>query len=662
MTAAERIETSTQFADTPRGWAERWQVELAAARESVAKWHKQGDEVVKRYLDERKAEQNEQTRWNLFTANVDTQQALLYGQTPKVDVTRRFGDARDDVARVAGETLQRLLNCDIESEDDTYAEALQHALEDRLLPGMGVVRIRYDVKMEDVAAVAEERDPTTGMVLVEAVEAAERKVPGTERVETDYVYWKHFLWSPARVWRDVRWVAFRADMSREQLVARFGKELGSQVPLDGGLVSKEERAKGCPDPWARAEVWEVWDKASRRVFWYVDGFSSVLDMKDDPLGLPGFFPCPRPLAGRTTTREFIPRPDFVMAQDLYNEIDEISTRVGLLTKAIRAAGVYDRNNAGVQRLLSEASHNELIPVDNWAMFAEKGGVRGAVDWLPLDQIVNAVTALDARREVAKSALYEVTGMSDLMRGQQVANGTPGEAQVKARFASIRMQRMQDEFARFASEVQRLKAHVISTQFDDATILARSNMEMTPDEPIVSQALAFIRDKFAQYRVEVKPESVSLADFAAMQEERSGLLAAVTAFVTAAAPLAQQMPGSMPFLLQMLQWFVSGQRGASEIEGVLDGAIAAAQQAQQAAAQQPPQPDPKLLTTQAKVQGDLAKVKAESDARLQEIQAEVAADAQREQNQMVYNVREAALKQQISDANRPETGALPGGRR
>lgn len=656
MTQPERIETAAQFADNPSGWAQRWQVELQAARDNVRKWHEQGDKVVKRFLDERDGDEDKQTRWNLFTANVETQQALLYGQTPKVDVTRRFGDSADDVARVAGEVMSRHLNCDIESEDDTYAEALRLALEDRLLPGMGTVRVRYAVDMEPVPAQDAVLD-SAGAVLVEAVEEGERKSPGSERVETDYVYWKDFMWSPARVWRDVRWVAFKADMSREQLVTRFGKDIGSQVPLGNGLVSREDRDKGTPDPWARAEVWEVWDKPSRRVFWYVEGFGSVLDAKEDPLRLLGFFPCPKPLVGHTTTRAFMPRPDFVIAQDLYNEIDQISTRVALLTNAIRAAGVYDKQNVGVQRLLSDASNNELIPVDNWALFAEKGGVRGAVDWLPLDQIVNAITALDQRREVAKAALYEVTGMSDLLRGQAAAsNVTATEQSIKARFASVRLQRLQDEFARFASDVQRLKAHIIATQFDDDTILARSNVMMTPDAPLAGKALAFIRDQFAQYRIEVKPESVSLSDFAAMQDERNGVLQAVTTFITAAAPLAQQMPGSMPFLLQMLQWFVSGQRGSSEIEGVLDQAIAAAQQMQQTQAQQPQQPDPKLLVAQLKEQGDLQKIEKESQARLVELQAEVQADAQREQNQMVYNVKEAALKQQIGDASRSQQQA------
>lgn len=656
MSTAERIETSTQFKDDPRGWAQRWQVELSAARDNVRKWHEQGSKVVKRFLDEREAEQEDQTRWNLFTANVETQMALLYGQTPKVDVTRRFADSADDVARVAGETLQRLLNCDIESDDDTYAEALRLALEDRLLPGMGTVRVRYDVKTEAVEAREAVVDPGTGMVLEEAVEESERKLPGSERAEVDYVYWQNLLWSPARVWHDVRWVAFESDMSREQMVERFGKEIGNEVPLGKGLVSKEERDKGTPDPWARAEVWEIWDKTSRRVFWYVEGFGSTLDMKDDPLGLPGFFPCPRPLAGHTTTRAFMPRPDFVIAQDLYNEIDRISTRVGLLTKAIRAAGLYDRNNTGVQRLLGEAQNNELIPVDNWAMFAEKGGVKGAVDWLPLDQIVNAITALDQRREVTKAALYEVTGMSDLLRGQAAAaNVTATEQSIKARFASVRLQRLQDEFARFASDVQRLKAHIIATQFDDETIVERSNMGASPDAAMLPQAIQLIRDQFAQYRIEVKPESISMADFSAMQEERNGVLASVTTFVTALGALSQQMPGSLPFGLRMLQWFFTGQRGASEVEGILDGAIAAAEQAQAMAGQQSQQPDPKLLATQAKVQGDLQKVQAESQARLVELQAEVAADEQRERNQMVYNVQEARLKQTIGAAGRADDG-------
>jgi hypothetical protein len=62
-------------------------------------------------------------------------------------------------------------------------------------------------------------------------------------------------------------------------------------------------------------------------------------------------------------------------------------------------------------------------------------------------------------------LYQVTGQADIMRGQAtVAGASATESAAKARFGSVRMQRRQDEFARFVSEAQALKLEVICKHF------------------------------------------------------------------------------------------------------------------------------------------------------------------------------------------------------
>jgi hypothetical protein len=649
-------ETQTPESESSAARANHWQAELSAAHRDVEKWHTQGGKVVKRFLDERDETKLEgDTRWNLFTTNVETQMATLYGQTPRVSVSRRHADAQDDVARVASEMLERLLNSDIEKDGDSFAEALQYALEDRLLPGFGQLRVRYVVDMDAVPETPAQVDPRTGRELAPAIPAGEKKA--NERVETDYVHWRDFRWSPARTWGEVRWVAFKAQMSREALVERFGEEIGKAVPLNAKRPTGSD-APEKPTPWSRADVWEVWDKEKREVIWYVEGFGQLLDTKEDPLGLEGFWPCPRPMLSLATTTSMVPKPAFVIAQDLYDEVDNLSTRIRLLTDAVRVAGVYDKANVGVKDLLSTGANNALIPVDSWALFSEKGGIKGAVDWLPLEQIVNAITFLSQQRMVAKDALYEVTGMADIMRGAASAAGASAtEQSIKAKFGSVRLQRMQDEFARFASDVQRLKAEVVARHFDEATIIECSNVAHTPDAAAAGQAAALIKSGRSAYRVEVKPEAISLQDFSALKSEAMEVLGSLATFLQAMGPLAQQMPGSMPYLLQILQWSFSRVRGASSIEGVLDQAIAAAQQqAQQPQAAQPPSPEQmKLQTQQLKGQQDLAKEDKKLQNALVLKQADVAAHAAQEQTQAEWNTREAAAKANISAATRAPGG-------
>lgn len=648
--ATNEAQQETQFEDSPRGLAQRWQFELKAAKDYVKEWQDSGEKVIRRFLDKRDAAEEGESRLNLFTSNVITLRSMLYGRPPRAQVSRRFADAQDDVARVAGEILERHINTDIEDDGDGFVSAMACCIDDRLLPGLAVARVRYEAEFEDVgevpAKVSQDEDGAP-VELAPAVPATQRKV--SEDVDIDYIPWRDFLWSPCRFWGEVRWVAFKADMSREALVERFGEEVGKAIPLKS--AKKDSKGNEAADPWARAEVWEIWCKESESVYWYVDGYPDVLDTKPDPLGLDGFFPCAKPMAANLTTSAFLPRPDYVLAQDIYNEVDTVRTRITLLERAIRVVGVYDKANGNIRRVLSDSADNEMVPVDNWAAFAEKGGMRGAVDWMPLDQVVAALQSLRDYSAELMDLLYQVTGMSDIMRGQAASAGTSAtEQSIKAKFGSVRVQAMQDEFARFASETLALKAEIIAKHYEPSTIVEVSNMQRSYDAQVLADAVALIKNpEGLQYRVEVKPEAISLQDFAALRGERMELLQGVAGFLQAAGPMAAQMPTATPFLLQMLQWTVAGFRGASQIEGVLDQAIAQAQ----TAAQQPQQaqPDTKLLALQAKSQGELAKVQAELQADLVRTQADVQADAQREENQARWNVREQAAKTQLAQATR-----------
>ena len=618
----------------------RWNTEFEAAKREVEKWHTRGQKIIKRFKDDRDAAQRKKTRWNIFSSNVQTQQALLYGQVPKVDVNRRFGDGQDDVARVAGIILERVLNCDVESPTDTYAQALWDALQDRLLPGMGMVRVRYERDEEEVPEEPAHMAP-------DGVTEIAPKVPATsklssEDVVVDYVPWDEHLWSPAKRFSQVRWWAFKAQMSRAQLVKRFGA-VGEQVPLNSEK-RKGDDTEAKSTPWGRADVWEIWDKEGKRVHWFVEGFPRLLDSKDDPLGLEGFWPFPRPMFANATTDTMVPTPDFVLAQDLYDEVDDLSTRITLLQKAINVRGAYDPANKGLQRLLSEAAGNELVPIDNFAAFLEKGGIAGAIAWLPLEQIVEALNKLVEQRVVVKQALFEITGMSDIMRGQGEGPGvTATEQKIKANFGSVRMQALQGDFARMASDAQRLKAEVMSLFFASETLIERSNIEMTPDAAHAQAAVELIKSRFGMYRVEVKPENVSMADFAAQRSEATEFVSGVSMFLTACAPLVEAVPGSAPSLLELLGLVMARFNGfGNEAEAIIDKAIAGMKTQQEAAAAnpQPPTPDPKLQAQQLKSQTELQKITLEHQAEMERISAESQAEASKQQMQAQFNTQEA----------------------
>lgn len=599
---------------TPSVIQQRLITEIEAAKKYNRKWQDNAAVILRAYLDDREIEKDNSFartyRLNLFSANINTLRAMLYGNTPSIDVSRKHGDANDDVARVAAEVLQRVLE-----EDKTFAEAIGQSLEDRLLVGGGFARVRYTCEVEQI-----EHPEIPGWA---PAWTEDRKTE--ESAPVDYVHWRDILWSPARTWGEVRWVGFRSYLDRDALVKRFGDKIGHEVPMSGEAKpfsgGHSDHDGHPPQPGngdhQKAEIWEIWDKSKKQVYWMNPGMSVVCDARDDPLNLKDFFPCPRPMLANTTSAAYLPRADYLLAQDQYRQIDILTTRITLLTKAMRVTGTYDRAATGLQRMLTEASENELIPVDSWAAFAERGGIRGAVDWMPIDNIASVIQVLVGQRTEIINLLYQATGMSDILRGATTASETATAQSIKARFASVRVQHLQDEFARFAADLQRLRTEIIVANYDDETLVKQSGMARTHDAQLLPAALALLRDPEAGWRIDIESSAMAAQDLAALRAEKAEFIQGLSMFIGAALPMIEKHPSAAPALLEMLKWTMTGFRGSRTIEGVLDQAITAMKQQPPGGQKQDPE--------KAKQEAEMAKLQAESQATAEEIKLQSQAD-------------------------------------
>jgi hypothetical protein len=618
METNAKITSASDFQSTPAGLAQRWSTEIQASQQELMKFHTDANRITQRYLDRRDAYAKDESKVNLFWSTMKVLLSMLYARPPKADVSRTFQDFEDDQARVAGLMLQRILNRGFDENVSVWDAAVRQGIEDWLIVGMGQIWLRYEVKTEPyvIPAVFDE----FGVELQPETEA-ERIVD--EDAPVDYIYWEDFFYSPARTWPEVRWVARRVWMTKDQLVERFGEEIAKIVPL-GVQVRKADVNDQSPkhDPWSKAEVFEIWCKENKKVYWYAKGADVILDVKDDPLQLDGFFPCPKPLAANVTSSNFMPRADYIFAQDQFNELDEINTRITWLTRAAKVVGVYDKTADGVQRMFQQGAENQMIPVDNWALFAEKGGIKGQVDWAPIDMVVNCIERLRQYRQDKVMQIYEVLGISDVMRGSSRASETATAQQIKAQFGSTRIQLMQFYIADWISQSLRIKAEIICKHWQPETIIKRSNIERTPDAPMAMAAIELLKDEhMAQYRVNVEADSMAALDWAAERDAAVQFMQGLGAFISQVAPMAQSVPQAAPVLLSLLQWSVSKFRVSQQIEGVLDQAIGALKQQ---GLPQPNQPNPLQEAEVAEKQAGARKRMAEAtdtemDARMKALQ-------------------------------------------
>jgi hypothetical protein len=530
--------------------------------------------------------------------------------------------------------------------EDRLASVLRQALQDRLVPGLGAARVRYCMEEDGEGDAAVKKD---------------------EWCDVEYVHWRDVLWSPCRVPAEMRWIAFRAYMTRGEATARFGEDVAKTMPY-ASRGPKLDPAEGNASEFsqhqdaAQAEVWEIWDKASERVYWYVKGYGKFLDVREDPMKLAGFFPNAPCMVANATTLKYLPKPDYLITEDLYEEINELECRIAMLTKACKVVGVYPASAKEVNRLLTEATENQLIPIENWAMFADKGGLKGQIDYFPIKDVAEVLGVLILQQQNRINQLYQVTGMSDIIRGQASQSGvTATEQKIKAQFASTRMQSFQDEFANFASELLNRKVELIRNFYDEERIKRLSNIENTPDAEFADAAIALIKDKNSfDCRVAVRAESMAQIDYETLKTERSEFMGSVAQFLGSAGPLLEQMPDAAPFLLELLKFNLAGMKGANVMEGVVDRAVAAllAKQAEKAA--QPPEPSPEEKAEQIKVQGQIqvAQAKAQADGQAKQMEAqndiqiaqqEFALESQKMQQEMQMQREEHALEMERMQA-------------
>ena len=649
------IQSKTDFEDTPQGLQKRWLTELQAGKKAAKKWQEAGRKITKVFLDERTDDPfgHASARLNVFSANISTLRAMLYGNVPRVEVGRRYDDANDDAARVAAEMLERLANNDVGKQ---FSYGIGQALDDRLLVGIGVARVAYEADFETI-----QHDPITEMDEFgeerELAPGYEEEHKTFEAAPIYYLNWRDVCWSPARTWDEVRWIGFRNYLTRDQCVERFGDTIGNAIPLG---TQKRTTLKGGieDDPWQKAEVWEIWCREEQAVYWLSEGMDVICDAKEDPLGLSGFFPCPQFMLANVTSQQYAPRADYILAQDQYEELNNVTSRIVMLEKAIKVVGVYDKSADGVQRMLNEGADNTLIPVDNWAMFAEKGGIKGQVDWLPIEEVAKALQILRDYRTELVNLLYQVTGMSDILRGSTQQGETATAQSIKAKFASVRVQALQDDFARFATDLQKLRIEVMAKHFDDESLVKESNMQASTDAQYIPQALELIRNQDA-FRIAVKSEQLAMQDMAALRSEKQEFIQGLSQFLTAAQPLIDKHPASAPTLLEMLKWAMAGFKGSSTIEGVLDQAIS---QLQQNPPQPPPDPNKQkaeaaLAAQKMKLQGDAQREQIKTQGKGQEIQmqtqsdlvkikAETQAELAKQQAQFAFDSRESQRQQAI----------------
>lgn len=635
-----------------------WHAAIKLSGKRQNKWEERAKKVIKRFRDEREDQARDYAgkRFNMLWSNTETLKPAVFARTPKSEVSRRYKD-RDPVARQASMILERALQYHMDSYD--FEGLCNQVVEDYLLPGRATAWAKYSPTygpeqlqriplMEMQGVYLNDRGEQVGQesMQMDAIGPYMDGDPYTpvldERAECEYVFWQDLRLGPGRNWKDLPWIARRAFMDKKSLTKRFGEKMANAVPLKycPNDISKDDEYSNRREK--KGEIWEIWDKENKKVRWIASGLeTSYLEVSDPPLNFKNFWPCPPPLYSVKTNDSMIPIPEYCMYQDQAQEIDDLTARINILVNALRVAGVYAGSSDAVQQLLTTHSDNRLIPVDDWAAFAERGGIEGMISWLPIDQIINVVVQLYQAREQTKQEIYEITGIADLIRGASQAQETATAQRIKGQFATLRLSKRQDAVTNFIVELIRLKAEVICEMLSPETLQAMTGLEVTPE---VMQLLR--NDVLRDFKIDIETDSTLMPDEQADKQSRSEFLTAVTGFMGQLLPMAAQAPELGPLIGEMILFGVRGFRVGRQLEETIETALEEIQQKAAQAAQQPqqPPPDPRAIEAQARAQ------KVQQDIQLDQAktQADIQMDQQRLQSDLSIAEREMELKRREAE--------------
>lgn len=636
--AVQEVDDLDKAAKDEAALAKRWIAEIQAAEKAQSKWVERCKKIEKIYADERDTRSDRARKFNVLWSNVETLRPAVYMQTPKAKAVRRYKDS-DPEARFGALLIERGVETSCELYD--FDHAMDQAVRDRLVVGRGQAWVFYQPNI-----VGEGQDQALAY----------------EDVQADYVPWPDFLHSVSRTWTEVWWVGRWFYKSRAEL--RMWMEERGLDPRKAAVVAMDvspegdKTDEGLKDERARARILEVWNKRDGEVLYVApgSGMRAILGKTPPPVRFRDFFPCPRPMLATTTAKSLIPTPDYALYQDQAEELNRVTERIGVLQKALKVVGVYSSESTELAQMIG-AGDNRMIPVKNWAMFAEGGGAKSKIEWFPVDVVAVVLKGLYEIREQAKITLYEVSGIGDILRGSTDPDETATAQGIKAKWGSLRVRRIQKDVQRFAADIMRLKAEVITEQFQPKSILSMAGVDEAllekyapqippPQVPpelqqaaqqnpaigqqlqaqqqqaqkqanaqFVAKVLELLKDDTSRnFRIDVESDSTLEPD---MQEEKQTaveFVTAISAFLKEAGPLMMQGGPEVADMLGETLLFVVRRFGNSvdQLEKKIEAMVEAAKKPK------PPAPDPEMMKAQAQIEGKKQELQMKQEGQKAEL--------------------------------------------
>lgn len=575
-----------------RALGQIWLKRINAQRKREQEWR----DAAKRAEDAYKGKRN--SAFPIIFANVETVVPALISTPPVPDIRPRHyaTSDQDPVAMVASQILERGIST--ATDDGKILREMERCAQDAYTAGRATVQVAM-----------EKRNGYACIVW--------REVP-----------WSSLIVGPCARWEDAPWISIEEAVSADAIEDMRDAE--SKRLLDASAQDTSEREDDGEDKGTRS-IYAVWDKRAREVVTLTTS-GEVIRIQEDPFNLPDFYPVARPVQPIELTTNNIP----ICPQALYEqqaiELATIQRRINGLVTALRAVGIVIGSEAAdALNRLKDAEDGTLVPISVEGAAAGTGDVRSAIQWVPLSEIVAALQGLYQARQDTKALIYEISGISDVIRGESDPNETATAQGIKNQWGSLRIKRLQMTLEDHARELFSIAAHMMATSFEVADLAEISASD--PANPDFLAAADWLSQGLKDTRIDVESGSTSRADLGEAKQEMEGFLTAAAGYFQTVFPLGQMVPEAAPSLILIFRQFSRYFKLGRQVEDAIDQFSASIAQGVAQQAQQPKPPSPEEI--KAKAQADKAAADmAQTQANMQRDQQQAALDAQKAEQDAV----------------------------
>lgn len=414
-----------------------WLNEIEDAKKRDEDYVKMGEKI----LDIYNSENPEDIPFNILYSNTETLHPALYSKLPRPAIKPRTskkdkrGFTKVDILDTAVcSAANRMITYLLDMNTPDYASAdssFSAAVLDALLPGRGATSVKFDSEGTD-----EEVDWATVCL-------------NTRK-------WNRVYYGFATKWEDMPWIAYEEfmdeDEARKMFKGKAGKIKFTISDEDEHTESEyEERVK-------TARIYQIWDKNKKKIIYISDSCAEVLREDDDPLKIDGFYNMPKPLSLHKRSNDLRVTALYSLYENQATELNRISRRINRVVEAIKVRGAYNGALGADLERIFEVDDTELVATENATML-EQGGFEKNIWLIPVGELVGVLQNLFVSREACKSVIYEITGISDILRGSSRASETLGAQKMKEAWGTMRLKNLQKAVQTYARDVIRIMLDV-----------------------------------------------------------------------------------------------------------------------------------------------------------------------------------------------------------